>query len=560
MKTIGDWIRDYGLRSTPRNHRIWLTARLAIAAVYGLLFWRIAFAGPYTISDDGRQHLFWLLRYVDPTLFPGDIIADYFQSVAPAGYKALYGTGASLGVHPFLLSKLLPPLLGVVGTVYAFYLAMAVMPAPLVAFISTVILNQSLWMWDELASATPKAFNILLIVAFLHYVGRRRLFPCGVTVGLQGLFYPQTVFVSLVMLGLRVIWPPRQRDAWKFLAVGLVVAVVVLLPYALGTSPYGPVVTLEQARTMAEFQPGSRNAFFYDSALRYWLFAARSGLLPPVVPVTICAALLLPLLYRLRLPLLKMTTADGVILHQLGVASTVMFLVSHGLLFRLHLPSRYSRHSIKVIFAIAAAMVLVALLDVGLRQLNRPNLGQQGVALLLVAGFTLVTVGYPNLLNSFLNVVYVNSNRTALYGYLQQQPRDIRIASLAKEAENIPAFTGRSVLVSPGHSLAYHQGYYDQIRPRILDLMAAQYSPDLAQLQATITAYGIDFWLIDGDSYNLDTLPRQWLRQFDPELTAAMAQLQQQPSALQRLQPVCTAISDQGRTLISAACLLEAAE
>ncbi|MEO0735928.1 MAG: hypothetical protein AAFZ35_03875 [Cyanobacteria bacterium J06649_12] len=557
MKTIATWLSDYGLRSTPQNQRIWLTTSLIIAAIYGGLFWRIAFAGPYTIPDDGRQHLFWMLRYVDPGLFPGDIIADYFQSVAPAGYKALYWLGAQIGLHPFLLSKLLPPLLGMVGTAYAFHLALAIIPAPLVAFTSTIILNQSLWMWDELASATPKAFNILLIVAFLHYVVRQRLILSAVVLGLQGLFYPQTVFVSVVLLGLRAVWPQHKRNAWTFLVVGLAVAGIVLLPYAIGTSPYGPVVTLDQARDMVEFQPGSRNAFFYDNALRYWLFAARSGFLPPVVPVTICAALFLPLLCRLRLPLLKTITADGAVLHQLGLASIVMFLASHSLLFRLHLPSRYSRHSIKIIFSIAAAMVLVALLDSALRRLSHNHLWQQSVALVLAVGFTTVTVGYPGLLNSFLNVVYVNSERTALYEYLQQQPPDIRIASLAKEAENIPAFTGRSVLVSPGHSLAYHQGYYAQIRPRILDLMAAQYSPDLAQLQAVILAHNIDFWLIDESSFNPEALSKQWFRQFKPELETAIKQLQQQSPALKRLQSTCTVVSDQGKALISAPCLLE---
>ncbi|MEL6334686.1 MAG: hypothetical protein AAFQ76_19105, partial [Cyanobacteria bacterium J06626_26] len=200
------------------------------------------------------------------------------------------------------------------------------------------------------------------------------------------------------------------------------------------------------------------------------------------------------------------------------------------------------------------------LLNSALHRLGSSRLWQQSIALGLAVGFTTITVGYPSLLNSFLNVVYVNSDRTALYAYLQQQPRDIRIASLAKEAENIPAFTGRSVLVSPGHSLAYHQGYYAQIRPRILDLMAAQYSPDLAQLQTVIIAHNIDFWLIDESSFNPEAVPKQWFRQFKPELTTAIEQLQKQPPALQRLQSTCTVVSDQGKTLISAPCLLTAKE
>ncbi|NEP61760.1 MAG: hypothetical protein F6K31_33205 [Symploca sp. SIO2G7] len=204
----------------------------------------------------------------------------------------------------------------------------------------------------------------------------------------------------------------------------------------------------------------------------------------------------------------------------------------------------------------AAAMALTALLDWGLRCLSR--FWQQSIALGLITGFTIITVGYPTLLNSFLNVVYVRSSQIVLYEYLQQQPKDIRIASLTREAENIPAFTGRSVLVSPGHSLAYHQGYYEQIRPRILDLITAQYTPDLAQLQTIINRYNIDFWLIDERSFNPDTLSRQWIRQFKPELAVALAWLQQQPPpALQQLQATCTDIRDQGKILISAQCLLK---
>ncbi|MEM9805188.1 MAG: hypothetical protein AAF959_07895 [Cyanobacteria bacterium P01_D01_bin.56] len=558
MKIIADWVTDYGLRSTKKNQRLWLVASLLVAVLYGALFWRIAFAGPYTIPDDGRQHLFWMLRYVEPSAFPNDLIADYFQSVAPAGYKAVYWLGATLGLHPFLLSKLLPPLIGIAGTAYTFFLTTTIIPAPLVAFTSTVILNQSLWMWDELASATPKAFNILLMVAFLFYVVRQRLLPCAVALGLQGLFYPQTVFISVAVLGLRVLWPRRYPNGWKFFGLGLLVAVVVLLPYALGTSPYGPVVTLEQAKAMVEFQPGSRNAFFYDDPLRYWLFSARSGLLPPIVPVTICAALLLPLLYRLRLSLLKTITVEGAILHQLGLASLLMFFASHRVLFRLHLPSRYSRHSLKVIVAIAAAMVLLALLDTALRRLRHS--WQQVIAVGLVIGFSVITVGYPTLLNSFLNVVYINSDRTALYSYLEKQPPDIRVASLTKEAENIPTFTGRSVLISPGHSLAYHQGYYSQIRLRILNLMAAQYSSDLVQLKAVIKFHDIDFWLLDETSFDADALERQWFSQFAVETAMVREQIKQRSPALQKLVPECTVVQDQGKILLSADCLLNATE
>ncbi|NEQ50940.1 MAG: hypothetical protein F6K11_12535 [Leptolyngbya sp. SIO3F4] len=561
MKTIVHWIEHYGLRSTPKNQRMWLAASLIFATLYGILFWKLSFSAPYAIQDDARQHVFWMWRYMDPDLFPNDLLADYFQSVAPLGYKALYRLAALIGIHPLTFHKLLPPLICLTGTVYTFYLALAIIPVPLLAFINTLILNQALWMWDELASGTPKAFSVLLILAILLHISQRSIWRCATVIALQGLFYPHLVFISILLLALRIVWPQNnKRHSLNLFIVGATVATIVLLPYVLTTSPYGPVVTLEQAQTMAEFQPGGRNAFFYNSWSKYWLFSGRSGLLPPAVPTTICLAIIFPILLWLKLPLLKKITHHGTLILQLGIASFTMFLLSHGVLFRLHLPSRYSRHTLKVIAAVAAAMVIVALLDSGLRRLSRPpqQLWQQVIALAIIGGVALITIGYPLLLNSFLDVVYVDSDRIALYKYIQQQPKDTLIASLAKESENIPAFTGRSVMISRGHSLAYHQGYYQQIRQRSLDLISAQYNPDLSILQAVIKNYGIDFWLVDEQSFNLDELPHMWLRQFEPEWTNAITQLQQQPPALQRLQAECTAVSDQGKTLISAPCLLAA--
>ncbi len=560
MKTIVNWINHYGLHSTPTNQRIWLVTSLAIAMLYGILFWQIAFTGSYAIQDDARQHVFWMWRYIDPTLFPDDLMADYFQSVAPVGYKALYRLATLAGINPFTFNKLLPPFICLAGTVYTFYLALAIIPVPLIAFVNTLILNQGLWMWDEIASGTPKGFSVLLIVIFLLYVAQRNLWGCTVAIVLQGFFYPHLVFISVLTLALRVIWPGEKRNHVRFFIVGAVVAVLVLLPYALETSPYGPVVTLEQAKTMAEFQPGGRNAFFYDDWSKYWLFSGRSGFLPPVVPTTVCVSLLLPCLLWLRLPLLSKITRNGVLMLQIGLAATTMFLLSHAALFWLHLPSRYSRHVLKVIVALAAAMVLITLLDSGLRRLySKPlKLWRQVVAIAMIAGMTLITVGYPLLLDSFLNVIYVKSNRVALYEYIQQQPKDIRIASLAEEAENIPAFTGRSVLLSRGHSIAYHQGYYSQIRERTLDLIAAQYSSELSVLKSVITKYDIDFWLVEQGAFNAKVLPGNWLRQFSPEWDNAINQLQQQRPALQRLLPRCSVVREQGKILISASCLLEA--
>ena len=72
-----------------KNDRLWnlsLSISLGFAVFCCYLALREGFSSQWVVQDDARQHVFWMLRYLDPQLFPDDLIADYFQSVAPVGY------------------------------------------------------------------------------------------------------------------------------------------------------------------------------------------------------------------------------------------------------------------------------------------------------------------------------------------------------------------------------------------------------------------------------------------------------------------------------------------
>src|SRR5687768_8588423 len=75
----------------------WLLAALSITLVFT---WRSMspLLGPTeSVQDDARQHVFWLARLRDPELFPNDLVADYFQALAPPGYVALYWALSQIG-------------------------------------------------------------------------------------------------------------------------------------------------------------------------------------------------------------------------------------------------------------------------------------------------------------------------------------------------------------------------------------------------------------------------------------------------------------------------------
>ncbi|MEO1520308.1 MAG: hypothetical protein AAFU78_05975, partial [Cyanobacteria bacterium J06633_2] len=192
---------------TNRDTRVWFWFGLSIgfALIYSLMGLHEAFSSPWVIHDDVRSHVFWMWRFVDPSLFPNDLIADYFQSVAPWGYTQLYKGAIALGLDPITFNELLPLPLVLVTTGFCFWISMMMLPVPASSFIATLLLNQTTWNTHDIPSATPRAFIYPLFLGFLYFLMRRSLIPCLITILLQGLFYPQTLFLSSGILILRLI-------------------------------------------------------------------------------------------------------------------------------------------------------------------------------------------------------------------------------------------------------------------------------------------------------------------------------------------------------------------
>ncbi|MGB3514142.1 MAG: hypothetical protein WBA93_34030 [Microcoleaceae cyanobacterium] len=495
--------------------RFWFYLSLGFAVICGILGIIPAFSSEYVVQDDARSHVFWMARFLNPQLFPQDIIADYFQSVAPAGYTYFYQLFSVIGIQPLLLNKLLPIILGLITTAYCFGVVMEILPVPLAGFLSTLFLNQNLWLKDDLISATPRAFFYPLFLAFLYYFLRLSWLGVGLAIALIGLFYPQGVLLCVAVLVLDFL---RFRNRQKFiiLAIGCCTAFFVLLPYALNASEYSPIITLAEAQKLPEFWPGGRASFFSDNSFDFWLTGDRSGIIPPewlskfFLPPQVWAGLLLLIFLSSNyFPQAKKVTHKIILLPELALASTGIFLAAHFFLFRLHHPSRYSQHSLRIIMAIAGGIAFTLMIDF-VRQkfhlLNHPSkiksVGKiQTISIYIVLTLLLL---YPALTNNFPVTNYVVGKVPQLYEYLAKQPPDIRIASLALEANNIPTFAKRSILVGSEYALPYHQGYYAEIKRRASDLIQAQYSPNFELVKNFIRKYEIDFWLLDSQALTLE--------------------------------------------------------
>ncbi|MEO0408217.1 MAG: hypothetical protein AAF289_12775 [Cyanobacteria bacterium P01_A01_bin.135] len=538
--------------------------------VYGLLALHQGW-GEWVVQDDARQYLFWMARFTDPNAFPNDPIANYFQSVTPLGYTGLYRMGAAVGLAPFTFNKLLPIVLALVTTGYVFEIALTLLPVPFTGFVATLLLNQTLWMKDDLISATPRAFVYPFFAAFLYYWVQYRARPkasliwptSGIAVSLLllGLFYPQYVLVASAVLGLQLVtFSPfalqLTRRNLVFCGVGLAIAATVMGYYALTASGYGPTITAAQARELPEFWPGGRNFFFSNNLWWFYLLGDRSGLLHVglVRPATLLLGLGLPLALRRRGPLASYgddwTTHRGV-LWRIWVAGFIWFVAAHLMLFRLHLPSRYLDHTWRFVMAIAAGIVVTAIV----RWLLRRRLGLLGLGL----GAALL-LAYPAFVENFPLTKYKVAQAPQLHRLLRDLPPDSRIASIAEPASNIPAFAARSVAVAREYAIPYHLGYYLPFRQRAIALAQAQYTPNLTELQAVIRQQGIDFWMLERSAYEPDYPAQSWIAQYRADIPALTAFESGEPSALAAVAPRCQTATVRSLQLINTDCILNQSE
>ncbi len=570
-------------KPTPASVTFWFSLSLTCAFLIGLLGLRMAFIGDYVVQDDARQHVFWMQRFIDPDLFPNDVIADYFQSVAPLGYTWLYKGMAAIGIEPILLSKLLPVVLGVVVAGYCFGVSMQIFPVPVAGFLASFLLNQNLMMADDLSSATPRAFLYPLFLAFLYYFLRRSLLPCLVAIALQGLFYPQVMFISCgVLLVSLVRWQgklpqlSRDRQDYVWCGAGLVVAAIVLIPFILrGGSEYGPVIKATEAMQMPEFWQSGRNSFFNKNPFTFWLFSERSGMLARpdrmFLPPLLLFGLSLPWLLRApaRFPLIQEVTANIRILGWTLVASVGLFFASHALLFKLHLPNRYTQHSFRIVLALATGIALTVLLDNFFRWVKAKLPARRPVLWGVMGLFVLLLVIYPvsnplrktyPWLRAIGNTLpgYIVGESKQLYQFFAQQPKDTVIASTLLEANNLPTFSYRSIVAAREYGIPYHTGYYHQFQTRTNDLIQAQYSLQPADVKAFTQKYGVDFWLIENRIFTPQYLEKSWVNQYQPvSRNAAIALQQGTPPVLQQAISHCTVLQVNNMLVLNAKCVAQ---
>lgn len=502
---IGLFVTEVDINKIPHPARtddyerfLWMVCVL-VAAIVALLLLGPDLFRFERYEDDAAQHLFWMYRFIDPSLFPGDITAEYFStgSNAPIGYTAFYALITRffdpLAAAEWLAVGLLAVSMFLLTAIVKVMVPERPVVAALIALSVFAVAVSQLELMPT--AALQRSVALPLILLMLWALMSRRYLWVGWTWLAAAVTYPVIVPVMGLVAGicfLRDLLVDRKLpSAWFINGLLGMISLIVIFLGAGDTSHFGPSTTIAEALQMPEFSPGGREELFGRGWGKevVWLTNHRTGLGLSAAMLFCTGAALSVLVVtgtwkKLPFPVIVLALTGG-----------VLWLVARYMLFDLYLPNRHSRWAVNIASILVITLAVVTLLakvaNTGLaRRLQRSKAVMLGVACIVV---TAASLG-PGALARWTAPVDQDLERA--YEYLAGMPKDTLIAGHPDVVDFVPLRTRRSVLVSSEVSTAFKLGYYRILKPRLEASLRATYATSWSDFDAALAPYGVDVFLV----------------------------------------------------------------
>jgi hypothetical protein len=550
----------------PRSRRsrwvLWVIALLSLSAIYGGTLWdhMQRAADPLIFNDDARQQIPPFFRYAESQIGSRDYLGDYYLACFPLGYRLVYATAAGFW-DPVSRSKVVPYLL-LAGTLAGLALAASHFGGIPGAWAAMAICLGSALFLDRMTGGLPRAFALPLLAGGLAVLSRGRVRIVAGFVCLAAALYPVAavclgIALSLVLLvlpardrGQAVDWPFGRR--LRLLVVTALIAGSLILPVALSSMYYGPLITPADAEMYPEAGPGGRYPAkilppypgFAESALgvfdsvvlgsgRPWLRWANDWVGENVGR----GKLIFVLLAVVCIGWIRLAASDAGARRVLTLAVAAMtgYWIARAFVPYLYVPHRYVLYPVAVITTVAVPASFAGFV----RWREKPRASGWAGAAAVGAGcliLLLLTGGRGSPSAGFR--VHIDDS-SQIYSKLATLPRDSLIASWPRGlADNIPYVSRRPVLVSFESHQAFHARYVEELRRRMHALIAAYFATSPEPLIRLREEHGVTHLVVD-----LEALRGGKLRYFKPfkgEISRASSEAQGKMLEIERQMGVAT--------------------
>lgn len=481
------------------------SGRLECLAIPCFIFavWLVRLYGfydPPVFFDDARQHLFWRRILIDPEMFPNDPSVAFLKGTVLK--FSLYSKS-----YEWLL-EILP--LWMIPAIFSCFLIF------LSAFLLDKILKIYHVSWQgrllgcsllllvrhDIAEGLQRSFFLPFILltwfAVLRY--KRLVFPVLL---IQTVVYPPALVLSLSFIGCNELISFYKNRKVNVLVrnMALLFVVAALLGGGLyvqekkfRSNEYGSLVDAQTAQAMPEFNEGGRHQFWSDSFIETYIAGSGRGdlALDLVLPLFL---ILIPVLYFKRQWKVDFPQEFLALLS----ASLGMFFLAHLTLFLFYLPNRYVGCTLPLL-----VIVWTALCFSREKYSSRYIFRYLGVFLsvVVIGWFSVAPVTIPEKLNR---------DERLLFEFLSSTPKDSLVAGEPYLMNQVPLFSGRSVLANVETTLAWRIVYYDKMLPRLKDSLLIAYSSDVDAVRSCLKDQGVDYVVVSPGIQNGDIrYPRPW--------------------------------------------------
>lgn len=513
-----------------RRFDLWLA--LGLTAVLFALAHGFALGDPWVVNDDTRQQLFWMQRWLDPGLYPGDWLADYSRRYVTWGVQGVYRL-AAICCSPLQFSKILAGLefIALGGLLFAlgrglggratgwgvlcFYwlspfflhtisggLARS-FGAPLMALF-WLSWQQGRRSPGEAARGLPRAgllLSLLLLGIFLPYIYAL----CALALGLGWL-------ISRLRLAAA---PPAPWKWWEYALLAASALPVLFYNQQLAGSGFGPMASAEQMQGDPVFGPLGRFPIVPVPSLFFELVGRPlERLLPfrelgPALGIVVAVVLAVLLWNGARAISWRTLGKRLQPLLFLLLASLLLYFAARALLLALFIPSRYLEYTTNLAYVVLPGVLVGGFLGA---RLGKAALTALVLLCLALAGWRL----HGEALHDY-------GHDAPLYTAVRETAKDALFAGHPYLMDNVLTFGRRSVLASYELAHPWSRGLWQRLQPRLKDMLQAYYARDPQQVRKFCQTWNVAYLVVDEAHFGKSFMLPQ--RQLEPVCQTPMPEL-----------------------------------